>query len=179
MTLLLIPGALRRGSTNRMLAAEAARLYGEAEPAWADLRMPLYDGDREEAEGAPPEARALAEAIAGAEAVVIATPEYNRSFPGALKNALDWVSRVEGRPWLGKPVAIVSAAAGQTGGARAQFALRLALTAFRPRLLTGPEVALAGAARRFDEAGRLTDERALRALADLMEALREEVARGP
>lgn len=172
MTLLLIPGALRRGSTNRLLAAEAARLYGEESHAWADLRMPLYDGDLEESEGIPAEVRALADAIAAAEAVVIATPEYNRSLPGVLKNALDWVSRVEGSPWRDKPVAIVSAAAGQTGGARSQFALRLALTAFRPHLLTGPEVLVAAAARQFDEAGRLTNERSLRALEELMGALR-------
>lgn len=171
MTLLLVPGALRRGSTNRMLAAEAARLYGEHDPAWADLQMPLYDGDLEQAEGIPPEVRALADQIAGSEAVVIATPEYNRSIPGVLKNALDWVSRVEGNPWRDKPVAIVSAAAGQTGGARSQFALRLALTAFRPHLLTGPEVLVAAAARQFED-DRLVNERSLRALEELMRALR-------
>ena len=173
MTLLLVPGSLRRASHNRALAAEAARLYGEDHPHWADIRMPLYDGDAEEADGAPSEARALAGAIAAAEAVVIATPEYNQSFPGVLKNALDWVSRTGTQPWRDKPVAIVSAAAGRSGGARSQYALRLALNPFRPRLLTGPEVLVASPAAQFRD-GRLVDERSAKALGELMAALREE-----
>ena len=173
MTLLLVPGALRRGSHNRALAAEAARLYGEAAPDWADLRLPLYDDDEEEAHGVPEEVRRLADQIARAEAVVIATPEYNQSFPGVLKNALDWVSRAGGHPWRDKPVAIVSAAAGRAGGARSQYALRLALNPFRPRLLTGPEVLVASATSQFED-GRLTDERSAKALQALMDALREE-----
>ncbi len=177
MTLLLIPGALRRGSHNRALAAEAARLYGEEAPLWADLRMPLYDGDEEEARGVPEEAARLARQIERAEAVVIATPEYNQSFPGVLKNALDWVSRTDGHPWRDKPVAIVSAAAGRAGGARSQYALRLALNPFRPRLLTGPEVLVASPAALF-EGGRLTDERSAKALGALMTALRH-AARAP
>ena len=172
MTLLLVPGALRRASLNRLLAAEAARLYGVEGPRWADLRLPLYDGDLEEEAGVPPEAQALADAIAAAEAVVIATPEYNQSFPGVLKNALDWVSRTDGRPWRDKPVAIVSATAGRSGGARSQYALRLALNPFRPRLLTGPEVLVAQASQQFED-GRLVNERNARALEELMTALRE------
>ena len=176
MTLLLIPGALRRQSHNRALAAEAARLYGDTDPVWADLRMPLYDGDEEEANGVPHEALTLAQQIAEAEAVVIATPEYNQSFPGVLKNALDWVSRVEGNPWRDKPVAIVSAAAGRSGGGRSQYALRLALNPFRPRLLTGPEVLVASPASQFEDS-RLTDERSLGALRELMATL-ASAARG-
>ena len=172
MTLLLVTGALRRRSHNRALAAEAARLYGEEDPDWADLRMPLYDGDLQDAQGIPQEVETLAHQIARAEAVVIATPEYNQSFPGVLKNALDWVSRTEGHPWRDKPVAIVSAAAGRSGGARSQYALRLALTPFRPRLLTGPEVLVGEAAKQFED-GRLTNERNAAALGELMAALRE------
>ena len=134
--------------------------------------MPLYDGDLEEAEGVPEEALRLACQIDAAEAVVIATPEYNQSIPGVLKNALDWVSRTDGHPWRDKPVAIVSAAAGRAGGARSQYALRLALNPFRPRLLTGPEVLVAQASRQFED-GRLTDERSARALGELMAALRD------
>ena len=171
MTLLLVPGALRRASHNRALAAEAARLYGEEAPDWADLRLPLYDGDAEEADGVPEQVGRLADRIAAAEAVVIATPEYNQSFPGVLKNALDWVSRTDGHPWRDKPVAIVSAAAGRSGGARSQYALRLALNPFRPRLLTGPEVLVADPASQIRE-GRLVDERSARALQGLMDALR-------
>ena len=174
--LLCISGALRRDSTNTKLGREAARHYGGAH-ALADIRFPLYDGDVEKADGIPDAVQTLADRIARAEAVAIASPEYNQSFSGVLKNALDWVSRTEGSPWGGKPVAIMSAAAGRAGGARANYALRLALTPFRPRLLTGPEVLVADSGSQFDDDGRLTDPRYEKALAGLMEALRTEAAR--
>ncbi len=91
-----------------------------------------------------------------------------------LKNALDWVSRTKPNPWHDKPVAIVSATAGRAGGERTQFALRLCMVPFRPRLVTGPEVLVAGAAEQFDEAGRLTNDRYDAALAELMAVLRVE-----
>ncbi len=143
LTLLGIPGALRAASTNRLLLAKARRAFGEALQTEANLRLPLYDGDLEDAEGIPAEVRLLADQIAQADAVVIATPEYNKAPPGVLKNALDWVSRTKGSPLQGKPVAIISAAGGRAGGERSQFALRLMLNAFRPRLLAGPEVMVA------------------------------------
>ena len=174
--LLLICGSLRGASVNRKLAAEAGRLHGGA-VAWGDIRMPLYDGDAEDRDGPPPEAAALARAIGEASAILIATPEYNQSFPGGLKNALDWISRIEGRPFEDKPVGIASATAGRAGGARAQYALRLALTPFRPRLLTAPEVLVAAAHEAFGEDGRLADARYQKALSALVEALRAEAAR--
>lgn len=177
LTLLGIPGALRAASTNRLLLAEARRAFGEAVHIEADLRLPLYDGDLENARGIPPEVQALADQIAAADAVVIATPEYNKSFPGVLKNALDWVSRTKGSPFRDKPVAIMSAADGRAGGDRSQFALRLALTPFRPRLLTGPEVMVASSSQAFTPEGRLIDARYQMALAELMKALRVEAER--
>ena len=93
-----------------------------------------------------------------------------------MKNALDWVSRVEGNPWAGKPVAIISAAAGRTGGARAQYALRLAMTPFGPRLLAGPEVMVAGAHNEFDAEMRLINDAYSGPLSDLMTALKSEAA---
>ncbi len=174
--LLCISGALRRDSTNTKLVQEAARHYGGAHTL-ADIRFPLYDGDAEKAEGIPAPVQTLSDQIASAEAVVIASPEYNQSFTGVLKNALDWVSRTDGSPWQDKPVAIMSAAAGRAGGARANYALRLALTTFRPRLLTGPEVLVANSGSQFDEEGRLTEPRYERALTGLMEALRAEATR--
>lgn len=173
--LLGIAGALRVGSTNRKLVREAARLFGPAEFIEADLDLPLYDGDLE-AEGIPAEVTRLADQIAAADAVVISTPEYNSAMSGVLKNALDWVSRT-GQPWADKPVAIVSAAAGRAGGARAQSSLRLAMTPFRPRLLTGPEVMIANSGNAFDERGHLTDARSVETLGALMTALRSETAR--
>ncbi|MEM6823927.1 MAG: NAD(P)H-dependent oxidoreductase [Pseudomonadota bacterium] len=174
--LLCISGALRRESTNTRLLREAARLYG-GEHGFGDLNLPLYDGDLEAAEGIPARVSDLAEAISKAEAVAISSPEYNQSFTGVLKNALDWVSRIKGAPWHNKPVAIMSAAAGRAGGARANYALRLALTPFRPRLLTGPEVLLADSSNAFDDAGHLVNERSAKDLSDLMAALRAEAAR--
>ena len=173
--LLTIAGALRAGSTNRMLAAEAARLYGAETRTDADLRLPLYDGDLEDREGIPPEVQRLADQIAAADAVVIATPEYNKMIPGVLKNALDWISRTKGSPLSGKPVAIMSAAAGRAGGERAQATLRLALAPFRVRIVPGPEVLVANSSAAFDPEGRLNDESSLKLLGDLMEALRFEV----
>ena len=174
--LFCISGALRQGSTNTKLLREAARLYGGVSEM-ADIRFPLYDGDDEAENGVPSKVTSVADRIAEAEAVVIATPEYNQSFSGVLKNALDWISRVDGKPWLGKPVALMSAAAGRTGGARATYALRLAMTPFRPRLLTGPEVLVANARQQFDANGRLIEERYVTALRELMDTLKAEATR--
>ena len=177
LTLLGIPGALRAGSTNRLLLAQARASFGEARQDEADLRLPLYDGDLEEAGGIPPDVQRLADQIAAADAVVIACPEYNKAPPGVVKNALDWVSRVKGNPWKGKPVAIISAAGGRGGGDRSQFALRLMLTPFQPRLLTGPEVLVADSSNAFDQDGRLKDARYQKVLDDLMAQLRREAER--
>ncbi|MEM0947554.1 MAG: NAD(P)H-dependent oxidoreductase [Pseudomonadota bacterium] len=174
--LLCISGALRRNSTNTKLLREAARHYGRPH-ALGDIRFPLYDGDAEEADGIPEAVQSLSDQIASAEAVAIASPEYNQSFSGVLKNALDWVSRTDGSPWANKPVAIMSAAAGRAGGARANYALRLALTPFRPRLLTGPEVLIALSGDQFDQNGHLIEARYEKALVELMEALRSEAVR--
>ena len=174
-TLLGIPGALRAASTNRLLLAEARRAFGPATQAEADLRLPLYDGDLEDAQGIPSQVQTLADQIAAADAIVIACPEYNKAPPGVLKNALDWVSRTKGSPFRDKPVAIVSATDGRGGGDRAQFALRLMLTPFRPRLLTGPEVLVADSSHAFDAEGRLIDARYRKALAELMQALRAAI----
>jgi chromate reductase len=178
LTLLGIPGALRAASTNRLLLAEARRAFGEATHTEANLRLPLYDGDLEDAQGIPPEVQVLADQIAAADAVVIATPEYNKAPPGVLKNALDWVSRTKGGPFRDKPVAIISAADGRGGGDRSQFALRLMLTPFRPRLLTGPEVMVAESSHAFTPEGRMIDTRYQKALGELMGALRAEAERG-
>ena len=173
--LLLISGSLRRGSLNRMLLQEAARLW-QGEAIWGDIEMPLYNGDVEGKTGMPEAAAALSAQIGAADAVLIATPEYNQSFPGGLKNALDWVSRGSEKPWSDKPVAIVSAAAGRAGGARAQYALRLALNPFQPRLQTGPEVMVAGASKEFDDQGHLTNDRYRATLQKLLEKLAREAA---
>lgn len=177
LTLLGIPGALRAASTNRLLLAEARRAFGDAHQTEADLRLPLYDGDMEDAQGIPAAVQTLADQIAAADAIVISTPEYNKSLPGVLKNALDWVSRTKGSPFRDKPLAIISAADGRSGGHCAQFALRLCLVGFRARLLQGPEVMVADSSHAFDAAGRLIDPRNEKALTELMTQLRAQTTR--
>lgn len=177
LTLLTVCGALRAGSTNRLLLANAALAFGAATVIDANLRLPLYDNDLEDATGIPDEVTLLAGAIRAADAVVIATPEYDKSLSGVLKNALDWVSRVPGSVWRDKPVAILSAADGRSGGERAQFALRLCMVAHRPRLLAGPEVMVAKSREAFDATGGLLNDRTRKNLTDLMQSLRAEAMR--
>ena len=104
LTLLGISGALRAASTNRLLLAQARLSFGPAHYLEADLRLPLFDEDLEIAQGFPASALALHGQIAQADAIVIATPEYNKALPGVLKNALDWVSRIPGAVWRDKPI---------------------------------------------------------------------------
>lgn len=174
--LLGLCGSLRAGSFNRKLMHVAASAYAADRFVEANLRLPLYDGDIEKNEGIPAAVQLLADQIAEAEAVIVVTPEYNKSLSGVLKNALDWVSRTEGAPWRDKPVAILSATGGRSGGERAQSSLRLALSPFSPLLLTGREVLVGGAKDQFDETGALSSERYARAVDTQMAALRALVA---
>jgi chromate reductase len=174
MNLLGVSGALRRDSFNTALVRAAAEAFAPGRFEMADLRLPLYDGDLE-AEGMPASVLTLDAQIRAADALVISTPEYNKGLSGVLKNALDWISRVKPQPLAGKPVAILSAAAGRAGGERAQMTLRACLVAFGPSLLQQPEVFVAGAERAF-EAGRLADPKAREAVARQMAALRALVA---
>lgn len=174
-TLLGVSGALRKDSYNTKLVHEAARLFAPDEFVLADLHLPLYDGDLEDAEGVPEAVQTLHAQIIAADAVVISTPEYNSNIPGVLKNALDWLSRVRPGPWAGKPVAILSAASGRAGGARAQFSLRHCMTPFNPRILQGPEIMIAGVESAFDENGQLTNDFSVKSLDKLMTALKAEI----
>jgi chromate reductase, NAD(P)H dehydrogenase (quinone) len=178
LNILTLCGSLRAASTNAMLVAEACRSFGPATFQTADLRLPLYDGDLEARDGIPPEVQRLADQISMADGVIVCTPEYNKALSGVLKNALDWISRTKGGPWRDKPVAILSAAAGRSGGERAQFSLRLCLTPFRPRLISGPEVMVASSGQAFDASGRLIDAKTVEVLTELMGVLRAEIARG-
>ncbi|GAA4221126.1 chromate reductase [Sagittula marina] len=167
-------GSLRAASTNRLLLNEAARRFGEdAAYTEIDILFPLYDEDTETGPGIPDAVQHAADLIAGADAVIIATPEYNKGISGALKNALDWISRTEGNCWRDKPVALVSAAAGAAGGPRSQSMTRLCLTAFRPTLLPGPEVMIGQTAQQWDDNGRLTNEMGIKLLSELMADLRK------
>ena len=169
--LLGISGSLRKGSTNTMLVREAARLFDPAEFVMADLNLPLFNEDVE-AEGNPPEVEALNQQIRDADAIVISTTEYNKSPSGVLKNALDWVSRPRPAPMVGKPTAVLSAAAGIAGGQRAKSAMYLYLIPFQVELVLHPEVNVGDSGNAFDDEGRLTNERTAGALGALMDALK-------
>lgn len=173
ITLAGLCGSLRQASTNRLLMTEAARRFGEATFTDVDLRFPLMDEDIQNADGIPAPVQRAADAIAAADAVVVVTPEYNKGISGVLKNALDWISRTDGSPWANKPVAILSAAAGRSGGERAQSMTRLCLTPFRPLILSGPEILVGATAQQWDDAGRLTNDRYAAALDTLMADLRQ------
>ncbi|MFK7878057.1 MAG: NADPH-dependent FMN reductase [Paracoccaceae bacterium] len=173
--LLGISGSLRADSANTKLVREAARVFGEASFTLADIQLPLYDGDVEAASGVPSAVQVLADQIQDADAIVISTPEYNKGPSGALKNALDWVSRTNGQPWSGKPLAVMSAAAGRAGGERAQMVLRGFMVPFRPLILQGPEMHLANCMKEFDEAGRLISDMYTTTLTDLMGKLKAEI----
>ena len=174
-TLLGISGSLRKASTNTMLMRNAAEIFSADTFVEGNINLPLYNGDLETAEGVPASVQLLADQIASADAVIIATPEYNKALSGSLKNALDWVSRTKGGPWKDKPVAIMSAAAGRVGGERSQFSLRLAMMPFRPNLLQGPEVLIANSSNEFDESGKLTNDRYIQVLTELMAELKARV----
>ncbi|MEJ6393241.1 NAD(P)H-dependent oxidoreductase [Gymnodinialimonas sp. 2305UL16-5] len=170
-TLMGLCGSLRSGSFNRKLMMEASRAFDPGVFIDGNLRLPLYDGDLEEAEGIPTEVQALADQIASADAVIVVGPEYNKAISGVLKNALDWISRTKGSPWNGKPVAILSATAGRSGGERTQLSMRECMVAFRPRLILGPEVLIGGASKEFD-GDTLTGEMGRKLLGEQMTALR-------
>lgn len=169
--LLGLCGSLRAQSLNRKLMLEAARAFDGAF-AEASLRLPLFDEDLE-AQGIPEEVAALGAAVEGADAVLFACPEYNKAPPGAVKNALDWLSRLKPNPLRGKPVAIVTAADGRAGGERSQMILRWMLVPHRVEPLAWPEVLVARAETEFDAGGRLTSERYRAQLAELMGRLRD------
>ena len=177
LTLVGLCGALRAGSTNRTLMRFAASRFGPARFTEGDLRLPLYDGDLEESEGIPAEVERLGALVRGADAVIVACPEYNGGITGVLKNANDWLSRLKEPVWRGKPVALVSAAAGRAGGARAQHMLRLNLNAFRPLVIPGPEVLVGASHQAFDEDGTPHDATTIKLVEELMGTLRSEAQR--
>ena len=174
--LLGLCGSLRAASLNAKLLDEARRAFDPADYIRADLRLPLYDGDLE-AQGLPEAVQRLADQIVWADAVVIAGPEYNKAISGVLKNALDWVSRVKTPVWKDKPLAIVSATAGRSGGERTQDSMLHCLRPFLPRMLPGPEVLIGHAAQAFDPEDRLIDPKSRALLAQLMTDLRSAAAR--
>ncbi|MEM6480512.1 MAG: NADPH-dependent FMN reductase [Pseudomonadota bacterium] len=174
-TLLLISGSLRAGSFNRMLLAEAATAFGAALVINADLDLPLYNGDLEDAQGIPESVQTLADQVKEADALIISTPEYNKGISGVLKNALDWLSRSGMGNFRDKPTVLMSATAGRTGGETAIYMTTACLGAFQVRIVSGPPVLVAAAHDQFDENGKLTEKSYQDALNGRMENLRKVV----
>lgn len=173
--LLVVPGSLRSGSYNVALARLALELAprGVQGELYENLRsLPPYDADSDGA-GAPAAVRDLRERIARADAVLFVTPEYNGSVSGVLKNAIDWASRPPEQPFDGKPLAIMGASPGALGTARAQYHLRQMFVFLNALPLNRPEVMIAGANQRFDDQGRLTDEKTREFIAALLVALKD------
>lgn len=178
LKILVIPGSLRTGSLNAKLAAVAAHALAleGAEVnriSLSDFPLPIYDGDLQAKSGVPKHAVNLKRMMAAHHGVLIVTPEYNSSVPALLKNAVDWVSRVQdahetrGQVFRGRVFAIASASGNRLGGARALAALRLILSACHAQVIPN-QIALAFAEEAYDEMDRLkhaADVEALKALA--------------
>ena len=177
MRILAISGSLRSGSQNALLlraASELAPSSVELE-VWDGLReVPPYDQD-EDVEPAPPAVAALRAAVASADGVLISTPEYNSSIPGALKNALDWASRpLATNAFRSKPVAVIGSSAGMFGAVWAQAELRKVLSAMGARVAE-VEVAVGRAGEKFDADGRLVDEEIRQQLSDALATLAADI----
>ena len=174
MRVLGISGSLRRDSHNTRLlraAGEIAREQGAEFEMFDGLKaIPPYDEDDDIGGGPVPVVR-LRQAIADADAVLFATPEYNSSIPGVLKNAVDWASRpADASPLRNKPVAVIGASIGMFGAVWAQAELRKVLGATGARVVEG-EVALGHADRHFDADGRLLEGELRDELAEVVAAL--------
>ncbi|HEX6440722.1 MAG TPA: NADPH-dependent FMN reductase [Stellaceae bacterium] len=167
-----ICGSLRKGSYNMaaLRAAIAAKPPGMSVEVADISQIPLYNEDVR-AQGFPPPVQKLREQIAAADALLFACPEYNYSMSGVLKNAIDWASRPPDQPFAGKPCAILGAAAGMAGGARAQGDLRRSMVFLDMHPLNKPEVLIGQAQTKFDENVNLTDEAAKGFIRDMMAAL--------
>ena len=163
---------MRRGSYNRALLRAAVELVPE------DASIEVFELDgippfNQDLESLPPEkVKGFKEKIKASDAVLIVTPEYNYSIPGVLKNAIDWASRPHGdNSFEGKPVALMSASTGMLGGARAQYQLRQVFVFLNMYPMNKPEVFITFAHQKFDDNGRLLDEKAKELMRGLLGSL--------
>src|SRR5207344_384249 len=168
-----IPGSPREGSFNRGLLRAAIELA----PAGMEIQMftrlgdiPPYNADVDD-KGNPEPVQALKTAIREADAMLIATPEYNYGVPGVLKNAIDWASRPSGKSVLNrKPAALMGCSPGLGGTIRAQHALRQSFVFTDTHVMSQPEIKIPSAAPLFDANGKLTDEKTREYVGKFLEA---------
>src|SRR3972149_10862423 len=165
-------GSLRKDSYNKAILRAAVELAPEK------MRIEVFDLEgippfNQDLESQPPKrVKEFKARIKAADAILIATPEYNYSIPGVLKNAIDWASRQYGdNSFEGKPVAIISASIGMLGGARAQYHLRQTFVFLNMHPFNRPEVLVAFAKEKFDENDRLKDEMSKKFIKELLEGL--------
>ena len=171
MKILMFAASFRKDSLNKKLIRAAVKLAPSGHELvlkeFNDYHMPLYDGDLEASSGIPPVAQKMIDDIAAADAVIIASPEYNASIPGTLKNAIDWTSRARPSPWMGKQVLLMGATPGMIGTNRGLWHIRQCLetqgTFVFPEML-----GVAMADKAFDEAGELKEERIKASLPKLL-----------
>ncbi|MEU4068106.1 NADPH-dependent FMN reductase [Streptomyces wedmorensis] len=180
-SILAISGSLRADSHNTQLlrAAQKFNPGGMDIEIYDGLRdIPPYDVDLDTPDLRPAAVQELRRRVAEADGMLIATPEFNYSIPGVLKNALDWLStdwtRTEGLPMRRKPTAILGAGPGAFGTVRAQLALRQILVCTDNDVVVKPEVHVFRSHERFDADGNLTDEDTITLLQDLLTALRSK-----
>ncbi len=173
MNVLGISGSLRKGSFNTatLRAAQAAAPAGMKIEIGEIADLPVYNGDLDNDQSRPQSVKTFVAKIAAADAVLIATPEYNYSIPGGLKNAIDWASRGKPQPFQGKPVAILGASMGVLGTARAQYHLRQVFVFLDAHVLNKPEIFIGKAQDKFDGEGKLTDEATRQLIGAQLEAL--------
>ncbi len=175
-----IAGSLRTGSLSAALLSEIVAMSDDrtSTTAFPLHNVPLYNQDLEPTPGqAPAGVLELRKAIAGADGVIIVSPEYNYGISGVLKNALDWASRPAYKSaLLAKPVLMITNSPGSLGGVRAQTQLRQTLSATLSRIVVGPEIAVASVATKLSD-GKLTDEKTRTLIKEGLTELAAEVAR--
>nr|WP_298377113.1 NADPH-dependent FMN reductase [uncultured Halomonas sp.] len=179
MKILGISGSLRKDSYNTYLLEAAREAIGDSALFGTfDIgTVPHYHGDQD-GEEKPTAVQHLKDDIESADGIVIATPEYNYSLPGVLKNAIDWASRPAFNSVLkDKPTLILSASMSPTGGARAQVHLRDILAGVLAPVFAGPDFLVPTAQDKFDEAGKLTDEATQKRLQKRMDAYIEWIGK--
>jgi chromate reductase, NAD(P)H dehydrogenase (quinone) len=158
--ILAVSGSLRAGSYNTSLLRAVETMAPDT------LRLeiitprgvPLYDGDEENEHGIPAVVEDLKARMRAADGLIFATPEYNFSMPGVLKNMIDWLSRGQNQPFNGKHIGIMGASTSPVGTARAQYHLRMSLQALNGLVMPRPEIFVSRAGDKFADDGALTDE---------------------
>jgi len=157
--ILFISGSLRKKSVNTALLRAFETVLPEGySSTWGDVNLPLFNEDLEA--DFPAAAETLRQQVLAADAIVIASPEYNRAMSGALKNAIDWVSRPYGKnAWVGKRVLVAAASPGGIAGALTVYQVKQSLLHLDADVIGQPEFMLGGAFEKFNDAGELIDEK--------------------